>query len=80
MIDPEQAHARVLARGTDSESLRDLNTLDAAYRSLPEFSGFTEVSASSTPTEVLSQLRQVMETRSPRLPALALPVLAADVG
>jgi dTMP kinase len=63
MIGPEQAHRRVLARGTDSETLQELSALDAAYRSLPEFAGFTEISAGSAPGHVLVQLQQVMETR-----------------
>lgn len=63
MIDPEQAHRRVLARGTDSETLQELSALDAAYRSLPDFAGFTEISAGSAPGHVLAQLQQVIETR-----------------
>ena len=33
VIDPEQAHQRVLARGTDTETLEELNSLRAAYQS-----------------------------------------------
>ena len=56
VIDPEQAHQRVLARGTDSETLDELNSLRAAYRSIPEYAHFTELAASGTPEEVCSQL------------------------
>lgn len=56
VIDPEQAHQRVMARGTDTETLEELNTLRAAYQSIPEYEHFTELAASGTPEEVLSQL------------------------
>ena len=45
-IDPREAHARVLARGTDSERLEDLESLRDAYRSLPDSRG----SPASLPT------------------------------
>jgi dTMP kinase len=56
VIDPEQAHQRVLARGTDTETLDELNSLRAAYRSMPEYAHFTELAASGTPEDVLSEL------------------------
>ena len=56
-IDPREAHARVLARGTDSERLEDLEALRAAYRSLPEFPGFTSIPADGQPAEVLARLQ-----------------------
>jgi dTMP kinase len=56
VIDPEQAHQRVMARGTDTETLDELNSLRAAYQSMPEYAHFTELSASGTPEEVVSQL------------------------
>ncbi|MET4136006.1 thymidylate kinase [Pseudarthrobacter sp. PvP090] len=55
-IDPREAHARVLARGTDSERLEDLESLRDAYRSLPEFTGFTSIPADGQPAEVLARL------------------------
>ena len=55
-IDPREAHARVLARGTDSERLEDLESLRDAYRSLPDFPGFTSIPADGQPAEVLARL------------------------
>jgi dTMP kinase len=46
----------VLARGTDTETLDELNSLRAAYRSMPEYAHFTELAASGTPEDVLSEL------------------------
>lgn len=56
-IEPREAHARILARGTDSERLEDLVSLRAAYESLPEFSGFTRIAAGGSPEEVLSRVQ-----------------------
>ncbi|MDF9749337.1 thymidylate kinase [Arthrobacter sp. ES3-54] len=56
VIDPEQAHQRVLARGTDTETLGELYSLRAAYRAMPEYAHFTELAASGTPEEVFSDL------------------------
>ena len=56
VVDPEQAHQRVLARGTDTETLDELNSLRDAYQSIPEYMHFTELAASGTPEEVLSGL------------------------
>ena len=56
-VDPREAHARVVARGTDSERLEDLVSLRDAYRSLPDFRRFTSIPAGGTPAEVLSRLQ-----------------------
>lgn len=56
-IDPREAHARILARGTDSERLADLVALHEAYQGLPEFAGFTRISAGGSPGEVLSRVQ-----------------------
>ncbi|MDZ4093223.1 MAG: AAA family ATPase [Arthrobacter sp.] len=56
-VDPREAHARVLARGTDSERLEDLESLREAYQSLPEFPGFTSIPADGQPAEVLARLQ-----------------------
>ena len=56
VIEPEQAHQRVLARGTDTETLSELNSLRAAYQAIPEYADFTELPASGTPEEVVSHL------------------------
>ena len=63
-IDPREAHARVLARGTDSERLEDLESLREAYRSLPEFPGFTSIPADGSPAEVLARLQAAITRAS----------------
>lgn len=55
-IDPREAHARILARGTDSERLGDLESLRDAYQSLPEFPRFTRITAGGSPAGVLSRV------------------------
>ncbi|WP_159705926.1 dTMP kinase [Arthrobacter sp. 18067] len=59
-VDPQIAHDRVMARGTDKESLADLQAFRAAYRSLPEFDDFVVVDANGTPGDVLTQLNRVI--------------------
>jgi dTMP kinase len=56
VIDPEEAHRRVLARGTDTETLGELNSFRAAYQSIPEYAHFTELDAGGTRDEMLSGL------------------------
>ncbi|MEV7606789.1 thymidylate kinase [Paenarthrobacter sp. NPDC089322] len=70
-VDPQHAYQRVLARGTDKESLRDLQDFRAAYRSLPEYSGFVEVDANGTPGEVLERLSGVVAAAGMPVPAVA---------
>ncbi|MGP4032765.1 dTMP kinase [Pseudarthrobacter sp. 1C304] len=66
-IDPHEAHARVLARGTDSEQLEDLASLRDAYYALPEFAGFTRIAAGGPPSEVYSRVQGAISAAS--LPA-----------
>jgi dTMP kinase len=76
-IDPREAHARILARGTDSERLEDLESLRDAYQSLPEFPRFTRIAAGGNPAEVLSRVQAAIanaggprpDRRSPGGPA-----------
>lgn len=70
VVDPEQALGRVLARGTDTESLEELRSLDAAYRSLPEYEDFLKIDASGTPDEVLAALSQLVEVHAAGRPVL----------
>ncbi|WP_144670009.1 thymidylate kinase [Arthrobacter sp. U41] len=77
-VDPREAHARILARGTDSESLNDLESLRDAYQSLPEFPGFTRIAAGGTPAEVLARMHAaIADAGRPRpdgcSPAAATP-------
>ena len=59
-IDPQQAHDRIAARGTDEESLADLTALRDAYYSLPGFAGFTVLDAGAPEHEVLAGLKRVI--------------------
>lgn len=59
-VDPLLAHQRVTARGTDNETLADLEAFRAAYRSLPEFDDFEVVDAGGNPEQVLAQLNRVI--------------------
>jgi dTMP kinase len=56
VVTPEQAHERVLARGTDAETLEELDSFRAAYEAIPEYARFTELAADGTPEEVLAKL------------------------
>ncbi|KRE91355.1 AAA family ATPase [Arthrobacter sp. Soil764] len=55
-IDPAEAHRRIVARGTDSESLDDLAAFQAGYRDLPEYAGFVKVDASAPKEQLLAEL------------------------
>ena len=54
------ALARVDARGTDVEIAEDLAALDAGYRSLPNFAGFTLIDANRSPDEVVADLMRLI--------------------
>lgn len=71
VVDPEQALRRVLARGTDTESLEELAALDAAYRSIPEYEDFLKLDANGPPDEVLAGLSQLLEEHSAGRPVTA---------
>jgi dTMP kinase len=60
-VSPERAHERIVARGTDEESLADLQSLRDAYRSLPEYTDFVKIDADATPAVVLSGLAQATD-------------------
>ena len=68
-VDPRLAHQRVTARGTDNETLADLQAFRSAYRSLPEFDDFVVVDADGTPEQVLSRLNRVVAGRE----AMSIP-------
>lgn len=59
-VDPRVAQERVTRRGTDQETLSDLQAFRAAYRSLPEFQDFVEVDANGSAEETLEQLRDAV--------------------
>lgn len=74
VIDPEEAHRRVMARGTDSETFGELTSFRAAYRSLPEYADFIEIDAGGTPGETLSKLSLAIADAKERKNILQAPV------
>ncbi|UKA53968.1 AAA family ATPase [Arthrobacter sp. FW305-BF8] len=52
-VSPDEAHRRILARGTDEESLADLTALRNAYRALPEYADMVKIDAGGPPADVL---------------------------
>jgi dTMP kinase len=74
-VGPQQAHDRIVARGTDEESLADLTSLRDAYRSLPEFAAFTVLDAGPPEQAVLAELRRtIAKAEETRLSAARLKV------
>jgi dTMP kinase len=59
-IEPALAHRRIMARGTDAETLADLSAFRDAYRSMPEYGAFLEVDGGRPPAEVLAALKNIM--------------------
>ena len=55
-LDHAEAHRRITARGTDSETLDDLAAFNRGYRELPEYAGFLRIDASGTAIEVAAEL------------------------
>lgn len=62
-IEPALAHQRIVARGTDSETLADLAALRDAYRSMREYPGFVQLDADCPPAEVLARLTRIVRKR-----------------
>lgn len=58
-VDPGAAHQRILARGTDQESLADLIAFREGYRNLAGFVSFVTVDANVAPAETARQLVEV---------------------
>lgn len=58
-VAPEEARRRILARGTDSETLADLTALRDGYHRLPGYGSFLKVDASLPAPEVLRQLAEL---------------------
>lgn len=70
-IDPQQARGRIMARGTDEESLADLTLLRNGYRSLPGFAGFTLLDAGAPEPEVLAALKRAVAAAEEARPSAA---------
>ncbi|MFE4544373.1 thymidylate kinase [Arthrobacter sp. NPDC056727] len=62
-VTPETAHRRILARGTDEESVADLTALRNAYRALPEYAQMVKIDAGGPPAEVLDRLVDAVDSR-----------------
>lgn len=58
-VEPEVAHRRIVARGTDEESMEHLTAFREAYRLLPEYSDFVEIDAEASPAVVLERLTNI---------------------
>lgn len=74
-VEPELAHQRIVARGTDSETLADLVALRDAYRSMPEYPGFVQLDADCAPAEVVDRLARTVSAE-----AMAQPEAGTSVG
>ena len=55
-IEPAEAYRRIVARGTDSETLDDLAAFQSGYRELPEYAGFVKLDASVPAHELAADL------------------------
>ena len=60
-VEPALAHQRIVARGTDEETLEDLVALRDAYRTMPEYPGFILVDADCKPAEVVARLARIAD-------------------
>lgn len=59
-VTPEEAHRRIVARGTDTESLEDLRAYRNGYLGLPGFDGFHRVAADAPLLAVLDDVEEVL--------------------
>lgn len=63
-VEPALAHQRIMARGTDTETLADLVALRDAYRSMPEYPDFLQLDADCPPADVVDQLARIVRTET----------------
>jgi dTMP kinase len=68
-VEPEQAHLRVLRRGTDVETVAELRAFRNAYRELPEYGQFQRIDAGGPAADVLARLVRAVDQASGLLPA-----------
>lgn len=66
-VEPALAHQRIVARGTDSETLADLVALRDAYRSMGEYPGFVQLDADCPPAEAVARLSRIVHQRTMRV-------------
>lgn len=63
-VEPALAHQRIVARGTDSETLADLVALRDAYRAMPEYPDFVQLDADCPPAEVVARLARIVSAEA----------------
>lgn len=63
-MEPALAHQRIVARGTDAETLADLVALRDAYRALPEYPGFIELDAGCPSVDVVVGLARIIDAEA----------------
>ena len=63
-VEPALAHQRIVARGTDAETLEDLVALRDAYRGMPEYQGFLQLDADCPPGDVVDRLTRIVEAEA----------------
>ena len=59
-VEPAVAHQRIVARGTDAETLADLVALRNAYRAMPEYPAFIQLDADGPPSDVVDRLQRIV--------------------
>ncbi len=59
-VAPAVARRRIMARGSDTETLADLAALRDAYRSLPEYQYFLKLDAGCPPEDVVDSLQHIV--------------------
>jgi dTMP kinase len=64
-VSPEEAYRRIMARGTDEESLQYLRAYREGYLALPEFAGFHRVAADAPLLAVLDDVEEVISRGTP---------------
>jgi dTMP kinase len=62
-VSPETAHRRIVARGTDEESVAELTALRTGYRTLPECPDMVMIDAGGNPAEVLARLLYAVDSQ-----------------
>ena len=63
-VEPALAHRRILARGTDNETLADLVALRDGYRSLPEYQYFLKLDAGRPTVVVVEALKHIVRAET----------------
>ena len=66
-VDPAVAHQRIVARGTDAETLDDLVAFARGYRQLPEYGRFVKIDASVPGPELAQRLAELVHGLTPSM-------------